>query len=121
MYVYDLRSMNHDEVLDVIAVNGLGMKLDASVRYHVEPAEVVQMHQEIGADYYRTVLEPVLRSEARRVFGRYTPEEIYSTKRDLIEREIREGLRSRPDIALPKLARVPPSAINASAKVSQLS
>jgi regulator of protease activity HflC (stomatin/prohibitin superfamily) len=29
------------------------------------------------------------------VFGRYTPEEIYSTKRDLIEREIREGLRTK--------------------------
>jgi len=95
LYVYDLRSMNHDEVLDVIAVNGLGMKLDASVRYHVEPAEVVSLHKEIGPDYYRTILEPVLRSEARRVFGRYTPEEIYSTKRDLIEREIREGLRSK--------------------------
>jgi regulator of protease activity HflC (stomatin/prohibitin superfamily) len=45
----------------------------------------------------QTIVEPVLRSEARRVFGRYTPEEIYSTKRDLIEREIREGLRSKID------------------------
>jgi len=47
--------------------------------------------QEIGPHYYKTIIEPVLRSEARRVLGRYTPEEIYSTKRDLIEREIREG------------------------------
>jgi len=95
MYVYDLRSMSHDEVLDVIAVNGLGIKLDASVRYHLNPNEVVALQNEVGPDYYRTILEPVLRSEARRVFGRYTPEEIYSTKRDLIEREIREGLRSK--------------------------
>ncbi len=95
MYVYDLRSMSHDEVLDVIAVNGLGIKLDASVRYHLNPDEVVALQKEIGPEYYRTILEPVLRSEARRVFGRYTPEEIYSTKRDLIEREIREGLRSK--------------------------
>ncbi len=95
MYVYDLRSMSHDEVLDVIAVNGLGIKLDASVRYHLVPNEVVALQKEIGPDYYKTILEPVLRSEARRVFGRYTPEEIYSTKRDLIEREIREGLRSK--------------------------
>ncbi len=95
MYVYDLRSMSHDEVLDVIAVNGLGIKLDASVRYHLEPDQVVALQKEIGPNYYKTILEPVLRSEARRVFGRYTPEEIYSTKRDLIEREIREGLRSK--------------------------
>lgn len=94
-YVYDLRSMNRDEVLDVIAVNGLNIKLDASVRFHLNPVEVVRLQTEIGPDYYRTIVEPVLRSEARRVLGRYTPEEIYSTKRDLIEREIREGLRTK--------------------------
>ena len=95
LYVYDLRSMSHDEVLDIIAVNGLGIKLDASVRYHLAPNEVVALQREIGPEYYPKILEPVLRSEARRVLGRYTPEEIYSTKRDLIEREIREGLRAK--------------------------
>ena len=95
LYVFDLRSKSHDEVLDVIAVNGLGLKLDASVRYRLVPAEVVALQKEVGPDYYTTILEPVLRSEARRVLGRYTPEEIYSTKRDLIEREIREGLREK--------------------------
>jgi regulator of protease activity HflC (stomatin/prohibitin superfamily) len=95
LYVYDLRSMSRDELLNVIAVNGLGIKLDASVRYHLNPAEVVALQKEIGPTYYETILVPVLRSEARRVLGRYTPEEIYSTKRDLIEREIREGLRTK--------------------------
>jgi len=93
--VYDLRSMSHDEVLDVIAVNGLGIKLDASVRYHLNPNEVVALQREIGPEYYPKILEPVLRSEARRVFGRYTPEEIYSTKREIVEREIREGLTAK--------------------------
>jgi hypothetical protein len=37
--IYDLRSMSHDEVLTVIAVNGLSIKLDASVRYHLEPGD----------------------------------------------------------------------------------
>ena len=93
--VYDLRSMSHDEVLNIIAVNGLSLKLDASVRFHLNPDEIVALQKEIGPEYYAKILEPVLRSEARRVLGRYTPEEIYSTKRDLIEREIREGLRSK--------------------------
>ena len=92
LYVYDLRSMSRDELLSVIAVNGLSIKLDTSVRYHVLPTEVVAMHEELGPDYYQKVLEPVLRSEARRVFGQYTPEEIYSTKREVIEREIRLGV-----------------------------
>jgi regulator of protease activity HflC (stomatin/prohibitin superfamily) len=95
LYVYDLRSTSHDEVLDIIAVNGLGIKLDASVRYHLAAGEIVALQKEIGPEYYQKILEPVLRSEARRVLGRYTPEEIYSTKRDLIEREIREGLKTK--------------------------
>lgn len=92
MSVYDLRSMSHDEQLYVIAVNGLAIKLDATVRYHLIPTEVVALEEEIGPDYYLKILEPVLRSEARRVIGRYTPEEIYSTRRDVIERETREGV-----------------------------
>ena len=95
MYVYDTRVMSHDEVLTVIAVNGLTLKLDASVRYRLVPEEVVALHKEIGPDYYLKIIEPVLRSEARRVIGQYTPEEIYSTKRDVIERQIREGTRSK--------------------------
>ena len=95
MYVYDLRSQSRDEVLSVIAVNGLTIRLDASVRYHLMRDEVVALHEEVGPKYYEKIVEPVLRSEARRVFGQYTPEEIYSTKRDVIEREIRKGVISK--------------------------
>jgi regulator of protease activity HflC (stomatin/prohibitin superfamily) len=92
MNIYDVRTTNHDEPLDVIASNGLGIKLDASVLYHANGNEVVALQREIGPDYYVKIIEPVLRSEARRVMGQYTPEEIYSTKRDLIERQIFDGL-----------------------------
>jgi prohibitin 1 len=95
MSIYDLRTTSHDEALAVIASNGLGIKLDASLLYHVDPKEVVALQKEIGPDYYVRVLEPVLRSEARRVIGQYTPEEIYSTKRDLIERQIFDGLNKK--------------------------
>ncbi|HEY4121999.1 MAG TPA: prohibitin family protein [Byssovorax sp.] len=90
--VYDLRTTGHDESLSVIASNGLGLKLEASVLYHVDPKQVVALQQQIGPEYYSKIVAPVLRSEARRVIGQYTPEEIYSTKRDLIERQIYDGL-----------------------------
>jgi prohibitin 1 len=95
MDIYDLRATSHDEVLSVIAVNGLTIKLNTSVRYHVLRDEVVALHEEIGPELYAKILEPVLRSEARRVLGQYTPEEIYSTKRDVIEREIRQGVTAK--------------------------
>jgi prohibitin 1 len=95
MDVHDLRLMSHDELLDVITVNGLAIKLDTSVRYQAQREEIVKLAVEIGPDYYAKVLEPVLRSEARRVMGQYTPEEIYSTKREVIERQIREGVQAK--------------------------
>ena len=95
LYVYDLRTMSHDEILNVIASNGLEISLDTTIRYHLAPEEIVAMHKEIGPQFYDKVLAPLLRSDARRVFGRYTPEEIYSTKRDDIEREIRVGLETK--------------------------
>ncbi len=95
MYVYDLRIQSNDEKLAVIANNGLSINLDATVRYRIAPNEVVALAEEIGPDYYNIILEPLVRSDARRVVGRYSPEEIYSTKRDLVEREIREQLIGR--------------------------
>ena len=95
MYVYDVRVMSNDETLNVIAANGLSINLAATVRYRIAPDQVVALQEEIGPDYYNVILEPLLRSDARRVVGRYSPEEIYSTKRDVVEREIREQLVSR--------------------------
>ena len=90
--VYTARSQERDEQLEVLAANGLRIVLDASVRYHIVTAEVVTLDRELGPHYYSSLIGPTLRSQARRVVGRYQPEEIYSTKRELIEREIREGL-----------------------------
>jgi regulator of protease activity HflC (stomatin/prohibitin superfamily) len=90
--VYDARSQERDERLEVLASNGLRIVLDASLRYHIAPKEAVLLDRELGINYYEVLLGPTLRSQARRVVGRYQPEEIYSTQRELIERQIREGV-----------------------------
>lgn len=90
--VYDARSQERDERLEVLASNGEQIILDASVRYHIIPADAVKLDRELGEHYYDVLIGPTLRSQARRVVGRYQPEEIYSTERELIERQIREGI-----------------------------
>jgi regulator of protease activity HflC (stomatin/prohibitin superfamily) len=54
----------------------------------------VALDHELGVHYYDVLLGPTLRSQARRVVGRYQPEEIYSTQRELIERQVREGMEA---------------------------
>jgi regulator of protease activity HflC (stomatin/prohibitin superfamily) len=89
---YNARSQQADERLEVLASNGLKIILDASVRYHIMADQVVPLDKEIGNDYYAVLIRPTLSSQARRVVGRFQPEEIYSTQRDQIEKQIFEGM-----------------------------
>ena len=88
VYKYDLREQQKQERVDVLANNGLAISLDASVIFHPMATELYQLHTEVGPDYYDVLIGPILRSRARKVVGRYSPEELYSTKRDEVEREL---------------------------------
>lgn len=88
LIVYDLRVQEMKEELSVLSNNGLDLRVDASVRYRVDPAKLVELHTQTGPRYADILIGPIVRSEARKVFGRYAPEEIYSTKREQIEKEI---------------------------------
>jgi regulator of protease activity HflC (stomatin/prohibitin superfamily) len=92
--VYSVRSQEKEERLDVQSADGLGITLDTSIRYHVVPDEVIALDQELGPEYYGVLIGPTLRSQARRVVGRFKPDEIYSSQRELIERQIREGVEA---------------------------
>src|SRR5689334_52976 len=67
--VYDARSQERDERLEVLASNGLRIVLDASIRYHIAPDEAVKLDREMGVHYYDVLIGPTLRSQARRVVG----------------------------------------------------
>ncbi len=85
---YDTRVHEMKEKLVVLSSNGLTLHVDASVRYRPKVEELYELQTQIGPDYDQKVVAPIVRSEARKVFGRYQPEEIYSTKREEIERQI---------------------------------
>jgi prohibitin 2 len=46
-----------------------------------------------GEDYELELLDPAINAAARSVVGRYTPEQLYSSKRDVIEQEILEEIQ----------------------------
>ncbi len=91
---YSIRSQEKEEPLDVLSSDGLRIVLDTSIRYHVVPGDVVALDRELGRDYYDVLVGPTLRSEARKVVGRFRPEEIYSTQRELIEKQITDGVEA---------------------------
>ncbi len=86
--VYVIKERKTDEVLDVLDKNGLSINVDVSVRFNPTPSKLPFLHQQFGEDYVNQLVIPELRSIVRQVLGRYTAEEIYSTKRAQVEREI---------------------------------
>ena len=90
MIVYNVRQQEIAEEMNVLSSNGLEIKADVSAWYRPSYPELGLLHQQIGKSYLRVVVIPALRASARSVIGRYTPEQIYSTKRDAIQDEIFE-------------------------------
>ncbi len=95
VYLVDMREQQHEEDLNVLANNGLDITLDASVLYQPVVGQAYELIKQIGPDYYDAVIGPYVRSAARRVVGRYGPEEVYSTMREQIEREIRDEVQQK--------------------------
>jgi len=93
MFIYEVRQQEIAEKMAVLSSNGLEITVDVSVWYQPSYAELGKLHQEKGQNYLSTVVKPSIRSATRSVIGRYTPEQIYSSKRDAIQTEIFEETR----------------------------
>ena len=88
MWVYNVRTQDRPELLHILASNGLSLEMDTSIRFRVKGDALPLLHKTLGPTYYEVLIASALRSEARKVGGRYSPEEIYSTKRSVVEKEI---------------------------------
>ncbi len=88
--VYEVRQQEVFEKMQVLSSNGLEIKLDASAWFQPDYNKLGLLHQQKGENYVARVLLPTIRSAARSVVGRYTPEQLYSSKRDAIQKEIFE-------------------------------
>ena len=88
MIVYETRQQEISEEMSALSSNGLEIKIEFSTWYQPKWEELGELHAKIGTQYLTRVVVPAMRSAARSVVGRYTPEQIYSTKRDAIQEEI---------------------------------
>ena len=88
VFIYEVRQQEVFEKMNVLSSNGLDIKLEASAWFQPKYEDLGKLHQEKSEAYKQRILLPAIRSAARSVVGRYTPEQLYSTKRDAIQQEI---------------------------------
>jgi regulator of protease activity HflC (stomatin/prohibitin superfamily) len=94
--IYNVRQQNmFIKDMEVLSSNGLEIKLDVSILYQPKIDELGKLHKTRGENYLDVVIIPEVRSAGRSVVGRYTPEQLYSSKRDVIQREIFEEVSKK--------------------------
>lgn len=94
VFIYEVRQQEVFEKMKVLSSNGLDIQLDASAWFQPDYADLGKLHQEKSEQYKERILLPAIRSAARSVVGRYTPEQLYSSKRDAIQVEIFEETKN---------------------------
>ncbi len=96
VYIYNTKQQEvFEKKMQVLSSNGLEISLDVSVLYQPQKDKLGRLHQTKGEDYLNVVIVPEIRAVARSVVGRYTPEQLYSTKRDAIQNEIFEETKKK--------------------------
>jgi len=74
--------------MDVLDKNGMSINVDVTIRFNPLYLKIGDLHEIFGVNYVNTLIIPEVRSSVRKVTGRYTAEEIYSTKRNEVESTI---------------------------------
>ena len=93
MIVRKVRQQSISDEMNVLSVNGLEVKVNGTIWYEPEFANLGKLIKTKGQDYERELLDPAINAAARSVVGRYTPEQLYSSKRDVIEQEILDEIK----------------------------
>lgn len=93
MIVRKVRQQSVSNEMNVLSVNGLEVKVSGTIWYEPEFTNLGLLIKTKGEEYERELLDPAINAAARSVVGRYTPEQLYSSKRDVIEQEILDEVK----------------------------
>ncbi|ATB42410.1 hypothetical protein CYFUS_007888 [Cystobacter fuscus] len=97
LYIYNVRIQQRRIEFQVLTLDGLQVSIDVSVRYHPRIEQVGLLHKRVGPDYFDTIIRPGIVSKMRTTAGGLNAEEIYSTKRSVLEQATRDAMRQLDD------------------------
>jgi regulator of protease activity HflC (stomatin/prohibitin superfamily) len=100
IYKYPTRIMEltqvEQNIIDARVNNGLTIKLDCTVWYNIDKNKVVDIYVEYAktlGELESKILLSSLRTSIRNVVSKYSSEEVYSSKRELVSNEVEQSLR----------------------------
>jgi prohibitin 1 len=84
----DIKTLEIKEHAAVPSKEGLIMGIDASILYHLDPAQAASVFQRVGPNYAEVLLQPTFRSAMRAITAANTASALYSDARENIARQI---------------------------------
>ena len=88
-----IKTQEIEEKAAVPSKEGLIMGLEASILYHLDPAQAATVYQQIGPTFAEVLLVPTFRSAIRAITAGNTAASLYSDGREGIAQQILEDVR----------------------------
>ncbi len=87
-----VRTVNLEVALDLPSKEGLTIRSEISILYHIQPDMAPEVLEKSGVMYERTVILPVFRSTVSDVTARFFAKDMHTAKRAEIEKEVGEQM-----------------------------
>jgi regulator of protease activity HflC (stomatin/prohibitin superfamily) len=84
-----------DDAIETLTKDGQIVKMDLSVRFHIDPTRLPNLHREIGPDYINKVVRPEIRNQIRLAVSAYPVTEVYTEKRQEIQFQTQDNLKRK--------------------------
>lgn len=92
MITYNIRQQSKNYTSEVMDINGTDITVKVAVNYSATSGKTAQLHLKHGPDYI-TFIDDKAKGAIKDVIGRYTYEQVYSSKREALEGEIEAILK----------------------------
>lgn len=92
VYIYDVRLREDQTELSVLMDDGLEVKLAVSWRYRLIAPSAPLMHQYVGKDYNKVLLEVDIAQRVRDILAVHRSQDLYGSTRVQIQEEVRQAV-----------------------------
>ncbi len=90
---FSVKTQELKETMEVPSKEGLTVKLEVSVLYHLNPEQAAEVYKTIGPNYAEIILQPQFRSVSRGVTAGFEAKALYTSERELLATQIQDQLR----------------------------
>jgi regulator of protease activity HflC (stomatin/prohibitin superfamily) len=88
------RTVNREVSLNLPSREGLNVKAEISILYHIEPNAAPKVIAEVGRDYENVMILSVFRSASADVCSKFLAKDMHSGQRSVIEQQIKSTMDS---------------------------